>query len=46
MAVVGGGFLGSELAVAVAQKFKNTDIIVNQVFPEEGMQGSLRQLLM
>ncbi|TPX49727.1 hypothetical protein SeMB42_g02523 [Synchytrium endobioticum] len=33
--VVGGGFLGSELAVALAQK-KKSGIKVTQIFPEEG----------
>ncbi|KAI9203982.1 uncharacterized protein BJ171DRAFT_507245 [Polychytrium aggregatum] len=37
IAIVGGGFLGSELAVALAQKAKKgAKINVVQIFPEEG----------
>lgn len=36
--VVGGGFLGSELAVALAQRKKDVDCNVTQVFPEKGAQ--------
>ncbi|TPX30307.1 hypothetical protein SmJEL517_g06105 [Synchytrium microbalum] len=33
--VIGGGFLGSELSVALAQR-KNSGVKVTQIFPEEG----------
>ena len=34
--VIGGGFLGSELAVALAQRGKATGLQVTQVYPESG----------
>ncbi|KAI1314996.1 Apoptosis-inducing factor 1, mitochondrial [Mortierella claussenii] len=37
--VVGGGFLGSELAVAVSHYGKDKNIKVTQVFPEDGNMG-------
>jgi programmed cell death 8 (apoptosis-inducing factor) len=36
MVVVGGGFLGSEMAVALAHRGKAQGMKVVQVFPEEG----------
>ncbi|XP_054162725.1 apoptosis-inducing factor 1, mitochondrial-like [Oppia nitens] len=41
--IVGGGFLGSELACALAGRSKlyKTNLIVNQVFPEEGNMGKV-----
>ena len=40
VAIIGGGFLGSELAVALArQKQTNPDLVVTQIFPEEGNMG-------
>ncbi|KAI8098957.1 uncharacterized protein BX664DRAFT_320016, partial [Halteromyces radiatus] len=42
IAVVGGGFLGSELAVALAKKAsKQKDIQITQVFPEEGNMANV-----
>lgn len=38
IAIIGGGFLGSELAVALAQR-KNEDLKVVQIFPEKGNMG-------
>ncbi|KAF9925039.1 Apoptosis-inducing factor 1, mitochondrial [Linnemannia zychae] len=37
--IVGGGFLGSELAVAIAQYGKDKNVKVTQIFPEEGNMG-------
>ena len=36
VAVIGGGFLGSELAVALAHKGKSVGLEVTQVYPEYG----------
>ncbi|KAJ3332154.1 Apoptosis-inducing factor 1, mitochondrial, partial [Kappamyces sp. JEL0680] len=36
VAIIGGGFLGSELAAAFSLKAKKKDLKVIQVFPEEG----------
>ncbi|KAI9143161.1 hypothetical protein BKA69DRAFT_1062585 [Paraphysoderma sedebokerense] len=36
IAVIGGGFLGSELSVALAHRGKETGTKVVQIFPEEG----------
>ncbi|EDV19339.1 uncharacterized protein TRIADDRAFT_33763, partial [Trichoplax adhaerens] len=37
--IVGGGFLGSELACALARRGRSTGLKVHQVFPEEGNMG-------
>ncbi|GJJ78348.1 apoptosis-inducing factor 1 [Entomortierella parvispora] len=37
--IVGGGFLGSELAVAVSHYGKDKGVSVTQVFPEDGNMG-------
>ncbi|KAF9345817.1 Apoptosis-inducing factor 1, mitochondrial [Mortierella sp. AD094] len=37
--IVGGGFLGSELAVAVSQYGKDKNVKVTQIFPEDGNMG-------
>ncbi|KAG0337797.1 Apoptosis-inducing factor 1, mitochondrial [Podila humilis] len=37
--IVGGGFLGSELAVAISHYGKDKDVKVTQVFPEDGNMG-------
>jgi len=37
--IVGGGFLGSELACALGRKAKSNGLEVVQVFPEEGNMG-------
>ncbi|KAH9249793.1 hypothetical protein BASA81_012471 [Batrachochytrium salamandrivorans] len=37
--VVGGGFLGSELAVALASKSAGSDVKIIQTFPEDGNMG-------
>ncbi|XP_072040986.1 apoptosis-inducing factor 1, mitochondrial-like [Amphiura filiformis] len=39
VAVVGGGFLGSELACALGKRGKETGMTVKQVFPESGNMG-------
>ncbi|KAJ3046983.1 Apoptosis-inducing factor 1, mitochondrial [Rhizophlyctis rosea] len=39
--VIGGGFLGSELAAGLAQKGKGSKLKVVQVFPEEGNMGQI-----
>ncbi|KAI8331781.1 apoptosis-inducing factor, mitochondrion-associated, C-term-domain-containing protein [Chlamydoabsidia padenii] len=42
IAVVGGGFLGSELAVALAKRASNQkDIQITQVFPEDGNMANV-----
>ncbi|ORZ14240.1 hypothetical protein BCR42DRAFT_329796 [Absidia repens] len=42
IAVVGGGFLGSELAVALAKRAsKEKDIQITQVFPEDGNMANV-----
>ncbi|KAI9013999.1 apoptosis-inducing factor, mitochondrion-associated, C-term-domain-containing protein [Phycomyces nitens] len=41
IAVVGGGFLGSELAVALAHRAEKQNIKVTQVFPEEGNMANV-----
>lgn len=35
--VIGGGFLGSELACALGRKSKSNGMKVTQVFPERGL---------
>merc|ERR1712127_591579 len=37
--IVGGGFLGSELACALGRRARNSGLEVNQVFPEQGNMG-------
>ncbi|KAF9105120.1 Apoptosis-inducing factor 1, mitochondrial [Mortierella sp. AM989] len=37
--IVGGGFLGSELAVAISQYGKDKNVKVTQIFPEDGNMG-------
>lgn len=37
--IVGGGFLGSELAVAVSHYGKEKNVKVTQIFPEDGNMG-------
>ncbi|KAJ2961586.1 hypothetical protein NQZ79_g3143 [Umbelopsis isabellina] len=39
--VVGGGFLGSELAIALAHRAKKEGLKVTQVFPEEGNMANV-----
>ncbi|CAO3637451.1 unnamed protein product [Mucor hiemalis] len=39
--VVGGGFLGSELAVALAHKSGKENLKVTQIFPEEGNMANV-----
>ncbi|KAI8149749.1 apoptosis-inducing factor, mitochondrion-associated, C-term-domain-containing protein [Fennellomyces sp. T-0311] len=41
IAVVGGGFLGSELAVALAKRAEKEKLNVTQVFPEEGNMANV-----
>ncbi|CDH58611.1 apoptosis-inducing factor mitochondrial [Lichtheimia corymbifera JMRC:FSU:9682] len=41
IAVVGGGFLGSELAVALAKRAEKENLTVTQVFPEEGNMANV-----
>ncbi|KAI9498205.1 apoptosis-inducing factor, mitochondrion-associated, C-term-domain-containing protein [Zychaea mexicana] len=41
IAVVGGGFLGSELAVALAKRAEKEKLTVTQVFPEEGNMANV-----
>lgn len=37
--IVGGGFLGSELACALGRRARKTGLTVHQVFPEKGNMG-------
>ncbi|XP_076309307.1 apoptosis inducing factor [Tachypleus tridentatus] len=39
--IIGGGFLGSELACALGKRSKATGTTVNQVFPEAGNMGKI-----
>ena len=41
--IVGGGFLGSELSCALTgrNKLNKTNVVVNQLFPEEGNMGKV-----
>lgn len=39
--IIGGGFLGSELACALGRRSQNTQLVVNQVFPETGNMGKV-----
>ncbi|KAI9319864.1 apoptosis-inducing factor, mitochondrion-associated, C-term-domain-containing protein [Dichotomocladium elegans] len=41
IAVVGGGFLGSELAVALAKRAEKEGLTVTQIFPEEGNMANV-----
>ncbi|KAI8388335.1 apoptosis-inducing factor, mitochondrion-associated, C-term-domain-containing protein [Radiomyces spectabilis] len=41
VAVVGGGFLGSELAVALAHRAERDQVKVTQIFPEEGNMANV-----
>ncbi|KAG8224807.1 hypothetical protein J437_LFUL002252 [Ladona fulva] len=41
IAIIGGGFLGSELACALAKKGKDTGMQVMQIFPEKGNMGKI-----
>lgn len=39
VAIVGGGFLGSELACALSQRGQSSGLEVTQIFPEKGNMG-------
>ncbi|XP_071949729.1 apoptosis-inducing factor 1, mitochondrial-like [Antedon mediterranea] len=39
IAIIGGGFLGSELACALGKRGKDSDLQVTQFFPESGNMG-------
>ncbi|CAN7983932.1 unnamed protein product [Ixodes hexagonus] len=39
--IVGGGFLGSELACALGRRARKTNLTVYQVFPEKGNMGRI-----
>lgn len=39
--IIGGGFLGSELAVALANKGKGSNLKINQVFREDGNMSAV-----
>ncbi|XP_046395585.1 apoptosis-inducing factor 1, mitochondrial [Ischnura elegans] len=39
--IIGGGFLGSELACALGRRGKQTEMQVNQIFPEKGNMGKV-----
>ncbi|CAN8014399.1 hypothetical protein HPB47_011172 [Ixodes persulcatus] len=39
--IVGGGFLGSELACALGRRARKTNLVVYQVFPEKGNMGRI-----
>ncbi|XP_014772440.1 apoptosis-inducing factor 1, mitochondrial [Octopus bimaculoides] len=41
VAIIGGGFLGSELACALGKKSKSNDLKVYQLFPESGNMGKV-----
>ncbi|CAD5116115.1 DgyrCDS5041 [Dimorphilus gyrociliatus] len=41
VAVIGGGFLGSELAVALGNKAKKSNAKIYQIFPEKGNMGKV-----
>ena len=36
IAIIGGGFMGSELACALGKRGKETGVKVTQVFPDKG----------
>ncbi|XP_051791295.1 apoptosis-inducing factor 1, mitochondrial isoform X1 [Erpetoichthys calabaricus] len=39
--IIGGGFLGSELACALGRRAQETSLEVNQIFPEMGNMGKI-----
>ncbi|XP_062916678.1 apoptosis-inducing factor 1, mitochondrial isoform X3 [Mobula hypostoma] len=39
--IIGGGFLGSELACALGRRAQNTELEVIQIFPEKGNMGKI-----
>ncbi|XP_066571091.1 apoptosis-inducing factor 1, mitochondrial isoform X2 [Amia ocellicauda] len=39
--IIGGGFLGSELACALGRRAKDSSLEVNQMFPERGNMGKV-----
>lgn len=39
--IIGGGFLGSELACALGRRATDTNLEVNQLFPEKGNMGKI-----
>ncbi|XP_072361287.1 apoptosis-inducing factor 1, mitochondrial isoform X3 [Scyliorhinus torazame] len=39
--IIGGGFLGSELACALGRRARDTDLEVMQIFPEKGNMGKI-----
>ncbi|XP_043560419.1 apoptosis-inducing factor 1, mitochondrial [Chiloscyllium plagiosum] len=39
--IIGGGFLGSELACALGRRARNTELEVIQLFPEKGNMGKI-----
>lgn len=41
IAIVGGGFLGSELACALGRRGRDTGLEVTQIFPESGNMGKV-----
>ncbi|CAL1536613.1 unnamed protein product [Lymnaea stagnalis] len=41
VAIIGGGFLGSELACALGKRAKKTGLKVYQIFPEKGNMGRI-----
>ena len=41
IAIVGGGFLGSELACALGRRGRDSALRVTQVFPESGNMGKV-----
>ncbi|KAF7732580.1 Apoptosis-inducing factor 1, mitochondrial [Apophysomyces ossiformis] len=41
IAVIGGGFLGSELAVALAHRAEKENLKVTQIFPEDGNMANV-----
>lgn len=41
IAIIGGGFLGSELACALGKKGKSSRLSITQIFPESGNMGKV-----
>ena len=39
VAIIGGGFMGSELACALGKRGKETGMTVTQVFPDKGRRN-------
>ncbi|XP_078268398.1 apoptosis-inducing factor 1, mitochondrial isoform X1 [Rhinoraja longicauda] len=39
--IIGGGFMGSELACALGRRVQNSELEVTQVFPEKGNMGKV-----